>query len=237
MVRTRAKRSDEEPGPSKRNTARKTSHNKTDLAKSVREAVTKKPKKKLILPKPPTGSGKKKKKFTGKRPVARKSTARPVERLRRAPENFNEDAEWELEEFGGMYLAWGKKKVRQPDGSTITEAYLKGDTEHRIWIKWTVAFSDGIRWSAEKQDKLVGVDKKKIKEIVNAREAWPLPSIKDGRRSLWKARKLICQGFGITEWQPASSKPNDKWQIIDPELPTTTSEVDDTDEETDDDEA
>ena len=25
------------------------------------------------------------------------------------------------------------------------------DKDHRIWIKWTVAFSDKIRWSAEKQ--------------------------------------------------------------------------------------
>ena len=28
------------------------------------------------------------------------------------------------------------------------------DEEHRIWVKWTVAYSDGLRWSAEKQGKI-----------------------------------------------------------------------------------
>merc|ERR1712210_85594 len=69
-----------------------------------------------------------------------------------APKNFSEDNEWEIEEFGGLYLVWGKKKIRSPDGSIKRQYYLKQESEHRIWVKWTVAFHDKIRWSAEKQE-------------------------------------------------------------------------------------
>ena len=38
--------------------------------------------------------------------------------------------------------------------SQVTACQLFSDNEHRIWIKWTVAFNDKIRWPAEKQGKI-----------------------------------------------------------------------------------
>ena len=79
---------------------------------------------------------------------------------------------------------------------------------------------------------LDGVSKKEIKQILAKKEAWPLPSSADGLKSGWKERKLICMNAGITEWTPKVHE--GKWQIINPEMPVTQSEIDDTDEETDD---
>merc|ERR1712037_727210 len=126
--------------------------------------------------------------------------AEQVVRLREgrqvAPKNFDENSEWEIEEFGGLYLCWGKKKTRKPDGSIGKQYYLKGDSDHRVWIKWTVAYHDKIRWSAEKQEKLVGVNKDALKKIIQDKKAWPLPSTLDGIGSGWKERRAICSQVG-----------------------------------------
>lgn len=74
--------------------------------------------------------------------------------------------------------------------------------------------------------------KGKIKEILAAKEAWPLPSASEGLKSGWKERRAICMAAGISEWKPVVHEGT--WQVIDPELPVTQSEIDDTDEETDD---
>ncbi|CBY14303.1 unnamed protein product [Oikopleura dioica] len=149
-----------------------------------------------------------------------------------APKDFSEDSEWEIEAFGGLYLVWGKKKIRNADGSIKRQYYLKKDSEHRIWVKWTVAFHDKIRWSAEKQEMFTKRDE--VSKIVNEKKAWPLPSIKDGTNTGWKERKAIAIEFGITEWKSnEGDEKNKKYNLIDPELPVTQSEIEDTDEETD----
>ena len=121
-----------EPGPS-RNKGRKTTHKKSNLAQAAREAVLEQPSTSGInVEKPPTAN-----KITQQQPAAKKSTTGKV--VQCAPENFPEDAEWEIQvlrssffrlivpfqQFGGLYLLWGKKKVRQPDGSIKIQPYLK----------------------------------------------------------------------------------------------------------------
>ena len=78
-------------------------------------------------------------------------------------------------------------------------------------------------------------DKKdEITKIVKAKKAWPLPSIKDGANTGWKERKAIASKLGITEWKADSvAEKNKNYNLIDPELPVTQSEIADTDEETD----
>ncbi|CAG5113047.1 Oidioi.mRNA.OKI2018_I69.chr2.g7197.t1.cds [Oikopleura dioica] len=162
-----------------------------------------------------------------------KGTQNIDEDVKCAPKDFNEESEWEIEQFGGLYLCWGKKKVRKEDGSIGREYYLKDDKDHRIWIKWTVAFHDKIRWSAEKQSSLIGVSKDAIKKIVNDKKAWPMPSASDGVKTGWKERRAICSNVGITEWAPSGKEAGKRYNLVDPELPITQSEIEDTDEETD----
>merc|ERR1711976_684405 len=45
-----------------------------------------------------------------------KGTQNVDEDVKCAPKDFNEESEWEIEQFGGLYLCWGKKKVRKEDG-------------------------------------------------------------------------------------------------------------------------
>ncbi len=118
------------------------------------------------------------------------------------------------------------------------------DEEHRIWVKWTVAFADGIRWSAEKQSTsisklhfkldvlgfLVGVSKDSIADILRKKQCWPLPVRGEPG---WKERKEICQKLKITEWKPTAKDEKGNWQLLNPELPVTQSEIEETDDETD----
>lgn len=178
-------------------------------------------------------SNKKSTKAARRAVLASKLTSSTEKDVKIAPKDFDENSEWEIEEFGGLYLCWGKKKTRKPDGSIAKEFYLKTDNDHRVWIKWTVAFSDKIRWSAEKQDHLVGVSKDTVKKIIRDKKAWPLPSTNDGIDSGWKERRAICSKVGITEWVATTSERNKKYKIVNAELPVTQSEIEDTDEETD----
>lgn len=151
--------------------------------------------------------------------------------VKNAPKNFDSNAEWEIEEYGGLYLIWGKKRVRAESGAIRKVYYIKDKKQQRIWIKWTVGFHDGIRWSAERQDFLVNV-KKEVEDIFIRKECWPMPGPEDGANSGWKERIAICQKLGYTEWKPKSkSEQKNKYQLIDPELPMTQSEIEDTDED------
>lgn len=128
------------------------------------------------------------------------------------------------------------------------------DEEHRIWVKWTVAYSDGLRWSAEKQGKiktpfesvdlwtlpfvenLVNVKKENIKKALQDKMISPYPNVHEGPDSGWRERKAICQKLGYIPWKPVNRKKSAKYNFYNAEMPVTQSEVDDTeDEESDDD--
>ncbi|CBY07870.1 unnamed protein product [Oikopleura dioica] len=203
--------------------ARKSSHKKSRVAKAVREAVIESKE-----------SSKKTKKLPRRVSSANDEDKENDEVFERAPADFNEEIEWDIEGFGGIYLVWGKRRQRDPDGSIKTKFYLKHDEEHRIWVKWTVAFDDGIRWSAEKQSFLVGVSQDTIKDIIRKKQVWPLPV--RGEQG-WKERKEICQKLKITEWKPTAKEEKGNWQLLNPELPVTQSEIEETDDETDEDDS
>ena len=77
---------------------------------------------------------------------------------------------------------------------------------------------------------LVGVRDEKIRKILSEKRAWPLPKRgEDG----WRERRDICRMLNVTEWQPKRAE-NDNWQLIDPELPITQSEIEESDDDSDD---
>ena len=55
----------------------------------------------------------------------------------------------------------------------------------------------------------------------------------DEAQSGWKERRAICSKVGISEWVATTSERNKKYKIVNAELPVTQSEIEDTDEETD----
>ena len=70
--------------------------------------------------------------------------------------------EYEVESVGPIYILWGKKKIRNEKGKTVKKYYVKKDSKHLMWVKWTKGYSDidDVQWSAEPQ----GWSKNKVRE-------------------------------------------------------------------------
>jgi hypothetical protein len=79
----------------------------------------------------------------------------------------------------------------------------------------------GIRWSAENQSK----SKSKTR-----------PCSVRGEPG-WKERKEICQNLKLTEWKPKEKNEQGNWQLLNLELSITLCDIEETGEETDDDDS
>ena len=126
-------------------------------------------------------SNKKSTKAARRAVLASKLTTSNEKDVKCAPKDFDENSEWEIEviwlfyfflvsklfffikyfqEFGGLYLCWGKKKTRKPDGSIGKDYYLKGGKifyssfrMSTLFQTTTTAFGLNGRWlSATKSD-------------------------------------------------------------------------------------
>ena len=82
---------------------------------------------------------------------------------------------------------------------------------------------------------MVNVKKENIKKALRDKMISPYPNVHEGPDSGWRERKAICQKLGYVPWKPNNRKKSAKYKFFNAEMPVTQSEVDDTDEETDDD--
>merc|ERR1711915_921287 len=87
-----------------------------------------------------------------------------------------------IEEIGPIFLAWGKKRVKNNKGKTVKQFYLKKSAKHLIWVKWTDPFQDEeeqndeywTKWSAEEQSILEGPElKKQVAQVLEEKVVWP----------------------------------------------------------------
>ncbi|CBY38645.1 unnamed protein product [Oikopleura dioica] len=122
------------------------------------------------------------------------------------------EREWEVQHVGGLCLEWGKRRRKIKNGRTVTEWFIKPDSEHRIWIMWKDPFRDnGAIWSAEVQENLVGVDRELIERALRRKKCYPMPNPSDGLED-WEDRKIEAVLLGFTQWKapPSLVKNGDK---------------------------
>lgn len=136
---------------------------------------------------------------------------------------INETKHYDVAQIGPVYLEWGKKKTKNDKGKIIREYYLKKESKHRIWVKWTDPFQDSMeiddnkegdecKWSAEPQTIFEGHMKKMVKEALEKKVVWPwiAPSEDDSNR-----RKAILKSSGFKEWKNpnAKGKRANQWEL------------------------
>jgi len=136
---------------------------------------------------------------------------------------YDPTQEWEIAEFGPIYLVWGKKKIRSDKGKTLKKYYVKSDEKHHIWIKWKQPFEDDNRivWSAEPQEMLTNV-RDEVQRIIRNKRIWPFPSVADGPDSGFEERVNICKREKYQIWQSKKVEEQGKaWKLLNGIDPTT----------------
>jgi hypothetical protein len=131
--------------------------------------------------------------------------------------------QYEIAEVGPIYLSWGKKRVKNSKGRFVKEYYLKKNSKHLIWVKWTDPFQDEsekndefwTKWSAEEQSILEGPElKKRVAQVLKDKVVWPW--INDQDENAAKNKQILLRE-GFKEWKAKNKADgkgaNGKWQL------------------------
>jgi len=124
-----------------------------------------------------------------------------------------------------------KKRTKNAKGKPVKEYYLKKDSKHRIWVKWTDPFLDVLeddndgaecKWSAEPQSIFEGPMKKAVKEALEKKVVWPWVAQNDDEAS---KRRSILKSKGFKEWvNPKAKGSANRWKVryaIEPKTDTS----------------
>jgi len=126
---------------------------------------------------------------------------------------------YEISAIGPVHLAWGKKRVKNSKGKIVKEYYIKKDTKHLIWVKWSEPFEDDhekkdeywTKWSAEPQEVFEGSHMKAaVKEVLEKKVIWPWVRAED---ELSEDRRKILKGKGYKEWKDTKKTNDKRWHL------------------------